>query len=122
MKYIKDFFYNFSDLIFALIIILGISFVLYFNFNNLVNIESKASNIIKEDNLKKEDNSEIEVTIPKGINYKQLSEILFEYKIIKDKDSFTKYLEKSKKNIIYGTHKIRKNLAFDQIKDIILAK
>lgn len=53
MKYIKDFFYNFSDLIFALIIILGISFVLYFNFNNLVNIESKASNIIKEDNLKK---------------------------------------------------------------------
>ncbi|MFM1524646.1 MULTISPECIES: hypothetical protein [Helcococcus] len=123
MKYIKDFFYNFSDLIFALIVVLGIGFVLYFNFNNLVNIESKASNIIQEETIKKtEDNSEIEVTIPKGITYKQLSDILFEYKLIQDKDNFTKSLENSKKNIIYGTHKIKKNLNFEQIKEIVLTK
>ncbi|MDO4605563.1 MAG: hypothetical protein Q4B23_06270 [Helcococcus sp.] len=116
MKYIKDFFYNFSDIIFALIIVVAIGFVLYTNLDYLVNVEEAQAAVetIKENESKEE--VVITVTIPSGLNVEQLADLLTEYKVIENKEDFIKSFETTEKvSIKSGTYKFKQGENFDRI-------
>lgn len=116
MKYIKDFFYNFSDIIFALIIVVAIGFVLYTNLDYLVNVEEAQAAVetIKENESKEE--VVITVTIPTGLNVEQLADLLTEYKVIENKEDFIKSFETTEKvSIKSGTYKFKQGENFDRI-------
>lgn len=88
MKYIKDFFYNFSDIIFAIVVVLGIGFILYINLDNLVNIDEKQSIIETKVETVEESAITVNVTVPSGISVEQLADLLAEYSVIDDKQNF----------------------------------
>ena len=120
MRYIKDFFYNFSDLIFAILVTLGIAYVLYFNFNELVNIEAQANSIIETQSENKvEEKMEVETTIPSNLTIDQLATILFEYKVIDNKEAFINQYKDKDVKIKSGNFKLKEKMDFTEIEKII---
>lgn len=116
MKYIKDFFYNFSDIIFALLVVVGIGFVLYTNLDYLVNVEEvqAAVETVEEDETKEE--VVISVTIPSGLNVEQLADLLAEYKVIENKEDFINSFETTENlSIKSGTYEFKQGENYDNI-------
>lgn len=121
MKYIKDFFYNFSDIIFALLVVVGIGFVLYTNLDYLVNVEEVQAAVETTEESKSEEDVSISVTIPSGLNVEQLADLLSEYKIIENKDDFIKSFETTENvTIKSGTYEFLKGESFDKIKSTLI--
>ena len=121
MKYIKDFFYNFSDIIFALLVVVGIGFVLYTNLDYLVNVEEVQAAVETTEESKSEEEVLISVTIPSGLNVEQLADLLSEYKIIENKDDFIKSFETTENvTIKSGTYEFLKGESFDKIKSTLI--
>lgn len=121
MKYIKDFFYNFSDILFALLAVVGIGFVLYTNLDYLVNVDEVQATSETIEETKQEKEVPISVTIPSGLNIEQLADLLAEYKIIDNKDEFIKSFETTKNvTIKSGTYEFLKGESFDKIKSTLI--
>ena len=116
MKYSKDFFYNFSYIIFALLVVVGIGFVLYTNLDYLVNVEEvqAAVETVEEDETKEE--VVISVTIPSGLNVEQLADLLAEYKVIENKEDFINSFETTENlSIKSGTYEFKQGENYDNI-------
>ncbi len=121
MKYIKDFFYNFSDIIFALLVVVGIGFVLYTNLDYLVNVEEAQAAVETTEETKSEEEVSISVTLPSGLTVEQLADLLAEYKIIENKDEFIKSFETTENvTIKSGTYEFLKGESFDKIKSTLI--
>lgn len=123
MKYIKDFFYNFSDIIFALIVVVAIGFVLYTNLDYLVNVEEARAYVdtIEEDKPKEE--VVISVTIPSGLNVEQLADLLAEYKVIENKEDFIKSFKTTENvSIKSGTYEFKQGENYDNIISLLIGQ
>lgn len=123
MKKIKDFFYNFSDILFAILVVVGIIYVLYYNVDYITHLDYKTTD--KETVQESETEEEIvdvNVTIPNNINLEQLADILSEYKIIDDKTKFIESFENKDVKIKSGDFKLNEKMDFNQIKDVIIEK
>lgn len=119
---IKDFFYNFTDIIIALLLIAGIVFVLHYNLSEMMEIKGQA--YIKNESIEKTSVKEefLEVYIPAEISKEQLSEILAASSLIKDKKIFLEEINKAAKNlkIKSGTYKFKKDSTNQEIIDLLL--
>lgn len=116
MKYIKDFFYNFSDIIFALLVVVAIGFVLYTNLDYLVNVEENQSTVETVQKNETKEEVVITVTIPSNLNLQQLADLLKEYKVIENKEDFVKSI-KSPENVKIksGTYEFKQDEDFNKI-------
>ncbi|WP_282926779.1 hypothetical protein [Helcococcus kunzii] len=120
MRYIKDFFYNFSDIIFAIIVTALIGYVLFFNLNHLVNIENEnVSTVQAKNEIVNKKDEEINVMIPSNLNVEQLAEILKEYKVINDTKPFIEKFKDTKKTIKSGEIKIKQDVSLDELEKLI---
>lgn len=120
MKYIKDFFYNFFDLIIALIVISAITFVLYTNIDHLLNVEVEATDITSMNDVEEsKELQEIEVSIPTNIEIDKLADILLEYNVIENKDYFIEEFKYKKDNLISGKHELRQNMTNEELNKVI---
>ncbi|MCT1795570.1 hypothetical protein ACWOAQ_01875 [Helcococcus kunzii] len=120
MRYIRDFFYNFSDIIFAIIVTALIGYVLFFNLNHLVNIENEnVSTVQAKNEIVNKKDEEINVMIPSNLNIEQLAEILKEYKVINDTKPFIEKFKDTKKTIKSGEIKIKQDISLDELEKLI---
>ncbi|EHR33962.1 hypothetical protein [Helcococcus kunzii] len=120
MRYIRDFFYNFSDIIFAIIVTALIGYVLFFNLNHLVNIENEnVSTVQAKNEIVNKKDEEINVMIPSNLNVEQLAEILKEYKVINDTKPFIEKFKDTKKTIKSGEIKIKQDISLDELEKLI---
>lgn len=120
MRYIRDFFYNFSDIIFAIIVTALIGYVLFFNLNHLVNIENEnVSTVQAKNEIVNKKDEEINVMIPSNLNAEQLAEILKEYKVINDTKPFIEKFKDTKKTIKSGEIKIKQDISLDELEKLI---
>lgn len=120
MRYIRDFFYNFSDIIFAIIVTALIGYVLFFNLSRLVNIENEVSPSVQATNeVVNKKNEEVNVTIPSNLNVEQLSEILLEYKVIEKKEDFIDKFKDTKKTVKAGDYTLKQNISLDELEKLI---
>lgn len=123
MRYIRDFFYNFSDIILALIVTIGIGYVLFLNLNYLVNIETQAStNTISTNEVVNKNELEIDVIISSNLSIEQLADILNEYKIISNKKDFIEYFSKLNLIIKSGQYTLKQNMSNEELENIIFNK
>lgn len=118
---IKDFFYYFFDIILAILIIGGISFVIYTNLDYLINLDHKDINANAQVEEKKEEDLLIDVDIPKDIKSEDLAILLESYGLINDKKDFEDKLNNYKKDseINTGNFKIKSNIAMDDLIKIL---
>lgn len=120
MRYIRDFFYNFSDIIFAIIVTALIGYILFFNLNHLVNIENEnVSTVQAKNEIVNKKDEEINVMIPSNLNVEQLAEILKEYKVINDTKPFIEKFKDTKKTIKSGEIKIKQDISLDELEKLI---
>lgn len=120
MRYIRDFFYNFSDIIFAIIVTALIGYVLFFNLSRLVNIENEVSPSVQATNeVVNKKVEEVSVTIPSNLSVEQLSEILLEYKVIDQKDKFIEKFKDTKKTVKAGDYTLKQNISLDELEKLI---
>lgn len=120
MRYIRDFFYNFSDIIFAIIVTALIGYVLFFNLNHLVNIENEnVSTVQAKNEIVNKKDEEINVMIPSNLNVEQLAEILKEYKVINDTKPFIEKFKDTKKTIKSGEIKIKQDISLNKLEKLI---
>ncbi|MDO4778632.1 MAG: hypothetical protein Q4A42_03660 [Tissierellia bacterium] len=119
---IKDFFYNFTDIIIALLLIAGIVFVLHYNLSEMMEIKGQAD--IQSESIEKTPIKEefLEVYIPAEISKEQLSDILAASSLIKDKKIFLEEINKADKSlkIKSGTYKFKKDSTNQEIIDLLL--
>lgn len=122
MKYIKDFFYNFNDIIFSIIIILLASFIVYRNMDYLIKVENLQSSItISSDSETVEEiENKISVNIPTGINIEQLGDLLLSYGIISNAEEFTSNFNDKEVIIKSGTFELTQNMSIDELKSILV--
>ncbi len=118
---IKDFFYYFFDIILAILIIGGISFIIYTNLDYLINLDHKDINANAQVEEKKEEDLLIDVDIPKDIKSEDLAILLESYGLINDKKDFEDKLNNYKKDseINTGNFKIKSNIAMDDLIKIL---
>lgn len=121
MKKIKDFFYSFSDILFAIFVVLGVVYILYININSISHLEAKQNNEISLES-KEEKNIEVNVTIPIGINLEQLTDILYEYEIIGDKNTFLNSFTNKDVKIKSGDFTLIKSMDISKIKELVIEK
>jgi len=118
---IKDFFYYFFDIILAILIIGGISFVIYTNLDYLINLDHKDINANAQVEEKIEEDILIDVDIPKDINENDLTKLLTSYGLVEDQEAFKEKLTtyKKDKKIKTGNFQIKKNISMDDLVKII---
>ncbi len=118
---IKDFFYYFFDIILALVILAGISFVIYSNLDYLINLDHKDINANAQVEEKIEEDILIDVDIPKDIKEDDLAKLLTSYGLVDDQEAFKEKLTtyKKDKKIKTGNFKIKKNISMDDLVKII---
>ena len=125
MKYIKDFFYNFSDILLSILVAIGAVYLIYFSMNQLINIEHDTDAIVSNVSANQTETIEenkINVNIPAGVNLDQASEILLSYGVIKDKEKFIDSFTDKEAIFNSGTFELEKNMDFEKIKEILVVK
>lgn len=122
MKYIKDFFYNFNDIIFSIIIILLASFIVYRNMDYLTKVENLQSSItISSDSETVEEiENKISVNIPTGTTIEQLGDLLLSYGIINNAEEFTSNFNDKEVIIKSGTFELTQNMSIDELKSLLV--
>lgn len=118
MRKIKDFFYNFQDMIIVLALLALIAYVLFTNVNYLVNLENpKLQTSTKNDDQVGPKETTTEVIIPKDIDKKQLADVLKGYGAIESTDSFIKRFDEVNKDakIKSGIVNIKSTMTMDEI-------
>lgn len=123
MKYIKDFFYNFSDILLSILVAIGAVYLIYFSMNQLINIEHSNEVIASEVSTNQTETiaeSKINVSIPAGVNLDQASEILLSYGVIKDKEKFIESFTDKEAVFNSGNYELEKNMDFEKIKEILV--
>lgn len=124
MKRIKDFFYNFTDILIALLLVAIIAFILYFNLNRMINMESKKP--VKQSQTTETNAAdkkiEIDVTISEGLSNEQLAKILQAYSLVDDTKKFIEDLNAYKKDPVIkaGSYKITKGASNQEIFKLII--
>lgn len=120
MNKIKDFFYNFTDIIFSILVAGLAAFVIYYSMNQLINIEHHEKNvsIVQESNT--EDlNQTITVNIPSGVSLDQLADLLLSYGVIENKADFISSFESEDLVINSGTYALERNMDYEAIREAI---
>lgn len=123
MKYIKDFFYNFSDILLSILVAIGAVYLIYFSMNQLINIEHDTEAIVSNvsaNQIETIEENKINVNIPAGVNLDQASEILLSYGIIKDKEKFIDSFTDKEAVFNSGTFELEKDMDFEKIKEILI--
>lgn len=122
MKYIKDFLYNFNDLIFSLIVLVGVVLVLYLNMNYMSNVELVNQQTQNSAQVSEETSVEmtISVNVPTSTSLSQLGTLLESYGIITDTNVFIESFEDQSVQPHPGTYELKQNMSFDEIKSIII--
>lgn len=122
MRRLKDFFYNFIDLLIIVAILAACTYVVYFNLDKLMNLQSISQQMVRKESKKTV--KEITITLPNGLNSKQLADILEGYKLINDKEAFINNLNETKPNaqIIAGDYKVKNNITEKELIEIVTKK
>lgn len=122
MKYIKDFFYNFNDIIFSIIIILLASFIVYRNMDYLIKVENLQSSITisSDSDTVEEIENKISVNIPTGTTIEQLGDLLLSYGIINNAEEFTSNFNDKEVIIKSGTFELTQNMSIDELKSLLV--
>lgn len=121
MKYIKDFFYNFSDLIFALLITVVTVFIIYTNMQYLGNVENLGTSVNTTSNETVASKGVVDVTvnIPADINLDQLGDLLHSYGVVADVDAFKASFSQENVLITPGVYELEENMDYEEIKSIL---
>lgn len=115
MNKIKDFFYNFIDILLLLAILLASGYVVYSNLNHLMNLKNTTK--ITAEKVKNKEESQVSITIPKNTDLEQLSKLLKSYSIIDNEEKFKEEFNKINKDakIKSGDFKIKGDTTLDEI-------
>lgn len=118
MNRVKDFLYNFIDILLLLAILLGSAYVVYYNLDHLMNLRTTTKSVADISEDKKA--TSIHITIPEGINKQQLAKLLKGYHLIESEDDFIKKFDGLKKEKIKsGDFNIKRNMTIDEIIPVI---
>lgn len=125
IKKIRDFYYNFSDIIFALLISAGILFVLYTNIDRLTNVDANLNSKQETSENIKTEEAELKITvnIPPSVNVNQVASILKEFKIIDNEKTFVDtFKENDSVTFKTGDFEISNKATIEEIKNLIIQK
>lgn len=115
MNRIKDFFYDFIDILLLLAVLLGSAYVVYYNLDHLMDLQGTSEVVTKM--VEEKNDKSIRVTIPESTNTKQLAKILKGYHIIEDEESFIKKFNQLNKDakIKSGEFEIKEGMSDQEI-------
>lgn len=121
MKYIKDFFYNYLDILFALVVALATVAIIFLNMNRLINLNSEiapSENVEVTESVQEKPN--VEVNIPTSATADQVADILVTYGILTDKTEFINSFAGTEPTFKTGTFSLNSNMTIDEIKTLIV--
>lgn len=114
MNRIKDFFYDFIDILLLLAILLGSAYVVYYNLDHLMDLKGTSKVVTKMVEEKKD--STIHITIPEGIDKEQLAKLLKGYHIVENETQFVNKFDQMKKTIIKsGDFQLKQSMSIEEI-------
>lgn len=122
MKYIKDFLYNFNDLIFSLIVLVGVVLVLYLNMNYMSNVElvNQRTETVQETIQETTQEMTVSVNIPTSTTLTQLAQLLESYGVITDQAAFINSFDDQSVQPHTGTFELKQNMSIEDIKSVLV--
>lgn len=119
---ILDFFYSFSDILFTIILIAGITYVLNYNIVKMVNLKNEDRVSSQNITGTQEEITKIKVNIPASVTKEQLADLLKAYSLIEDQTQFIKEFEQKKPNgnIKSGNFELKKDATISEILDLLV--
>lgn len=122
MNKIKDFLYNFLEMIVAVALLGLIVFVLWTNLNYLMNLnQASIANASNEEQVNSDEVQTTNVTLPSDLNVEQLATVLEGYKVIENKEDFIKKFNETNPSakILSGSFDIPNNSSIEDIIKLI---